>query len=184
MKSKLKIIFLFLLFSFNSFAQQSEQDKKMAWWREARFGMFIHWGPYAVWGGDYHGYLSRVGGPAWMMNRCKIPVKEYQEMTKTFNPIKYNPEEWVLLAKNAGMKYIIITAKHHDGFAMFKSNASNYNIVDFTPYGKDVLDGLAKACRKHKMKLGFYYSQAKSSISRKRVVFPAPLFPTKPNMSP
>lgn len=160
MKSKLKIIFLFLLFSFNSFAQQSEQDKKMAWWREARFGMFIHWGPYAVWGGDYHGYLSRVGGPAWMMNRCKIPVKEYQEMTKTFNPIKYNPEEWVLLAKNAGMKYIIITAKHHDGFAMFKSNASNYNIVDFTPYGKDVLDGLAKACRKHKMKLGFYYSQA------------------------
>ena len=133
---------------------------KMAWWREARFGMFIHWGPYAVLGGDFHGYLTRVGGPAWIMNRCKIPVKEYQEMTRTFNPTQYNPEEWVLTAKNAGMKYIVITAKHHDGFAMFKSKASSYNIVDFTLYGKDVLDGLAKACRKHGMKLGFYYSQA------------------------
>lgn len=128
MMNKLKLLLgLVLLFNLDLLAQPSLHDKKMAWWREARFGMFIHWGPYAVWGGDYHGYLSRVGGPAWMMNRCKIPVKEYQEMTKNFNPVKYNPEEWVLLAKNAGMKYIVITAKHHDGFAMFKSNASNYN---------------------------------------------------------
>ena len=93
------------------------------------------------------------------MNRCKIPVTEYQEVTKTFNPVKYDAEKWVRLAKDAGMKYMIITAKHHDGFAMFKSKASNYNIVDFTPYGKDVLDALAKACRKYDMKLGFYYSQ-------------------------
>lgn len=160
MKNKLLFISLITLLSLNLFAQQNTQDKKMAWWREARFGMFIHWGPYAVWGGDYHGYLSRMGGPAWMMNRCKIPVQEYQEMTKTFNPVKYNPETWVRLAKEAGMKYMIITAKHHDGFAMFKSKASKYNIVDFTPYNKDILDELAKACRKYGMKLGFYYSQA------------------------
>lgn len=160
MRKNYLLIAIAILFTMNLSAQQNAQDKKMAWWREARFGMFIHWGPYAVWGGDYHGYLSRNGGTEWMMNRCKIPVKEYQEMTRTFNPTKYNPEEWVLLAKKAGMKYIIITAKHHDGFALFKSAASNYNMVDFTPYGKDIIEGLAKACRKHNLKLGFYYSQA------------------------
>lgn len=73
------------------------------------------------------------------MNRCKIPVREYQEITKTFNPVKYDPEAWVSMAKDAGVKYMVITAKHHDGFVMFKSKASNYNIVDFTPYGKDIL---------------------------------------------
>lgn len=159
MKNKFVLCVAFML-CLNLSAQQNVQNEKMAWWREARFGMFIHWGPYAVLGGDYQGHLTRVGGPAWIMNRCKIPVEEYQQMTRTFNPVKYNPEEWVQIAKDAGMKYIVITAKHHDGFAMFKSEASNYNIVDFTPYGKDVLDGLAKACRKHDMKLGFYYSQA------------------------
>ena len=154
------IVLMALLLGLENVMAQTPQDKKMAWWREARFGMFIHWGPYAVLGGDYHGYLTRVGGPAWIMNRCKIPVKEYQEMTRTFNPVNYDAEAWVRLAKEAGMKYIVITAKHHDGFAMFKSKASPYNIVDFTPYGKDVLDALAKACRKYDMKLGFYYSQA------------------------
>lgn len=147
------------LFCLHLSAQQSVQDQKMKWWREARFGMFIHWGPYAVLGGVYNDYLQRVGGTEWIMNRCKIPVREYQEITKTFNPVKYDPEAWVRMAKDAGMKYMIITAKHHDGFAMFKSKASHYNIVDFTPYGKDILDGLAKACRKYDMKLGFYYSQ-------------------------
>ena len=159
MKNRL-LISLTLILSLNVSAQQSASDNKMEWWREARFGMFIHWGTYAVLGGDYHGHLTRVGGPAWIMNRCKIPVSEYQELTRNFNPVKYNPEEWVRIAKDAGMKYMVITAKHHDGFAMFKSKASNYNIVDFTPYGKDVLDALAKACRKYGMKLGFYYSQA------------------------
>lgn len=158
---KLLITFVVAIYvCLNLMAQESAQEQKMKWWREARFGMFIHWGPYAVLGGEYHGYLTRVGGPAWIMNRCKIPVSEYQEMTRTFNPVKYEPDKWVCAAKDAGMKYIIITAKHHDGFAMFKSNASKYNIVDFTPYKKDVLDALAKACRRHGMKLGFYYSQA------------------------
>ena len=159
-KGLLYFIAFLLLFSVRLSAQPSTaQDQKMAWWREARFGMFIHWGPYALWGGEYHGHQQRVGGTEWIMNRCKIPVKEYQEMTRKFNPTDYNPEEWVRLAKETGMKYIVITTKHHDGFAMFKSKASKYNMVDFTPYGKDVIDALAKACRKYDMKLGFYYSQ-------------------------
>lgn len=159
MKNRIISLLIFLAY-IGIVNAQTTQDKKMAWWREARFGMFIHWGPYAVLGGDYHGYLTRVGDPAWIMNRCKIPVEEYQLMTRQFNPTNYDAEAWVKLAKEAGMKYIVITAKHHDGFAMFKSKASQYNIVDFTPYGKDVLDALAKACRKYDMKLGFYYSQA------------------------
>jgi alpha-L-fucosidase len=122
--------------------------------------MFIHWGPYAVLGGVYHGHQQQHGGAEWIMNRSKIPVAEYQQYAATFNPVKYDPEAIVKLAKDAGMKYIVITAKHHDGFAMFKSNASKFNIVDFTPYGKDILAALAAACRKYDMKLGFYYSQA------------------------
>ena len=140
------------------FAQETiERDARMKWWREARFGMFIHWGPYSVLGGVYNGHQQRRGGAEWIMNRCKIPVAEYQKYAASFNPVKFDPEAIVLLAKEAGMKYIIITAKHHDGFAMFKSNASKFNIVDFTPYKKDVLDALANSCRKHNMKLGFYY---------------------------
>lgn len=149
------------------------RDARLQWWREARFGMFIHWGPYSVLGGVYNGHRQRRGGAEWIMNRCKIPVAEYQKYAATFNPVKFDAESVVLMAKEAGMKYIIITAKHHDGFAMFKSNASKFNIVDFTPYGKDVLDALTNACRKHNMKLGFYYSQAQDwnnpggSVARK-----------------
>lgn len=159
MKKLLVLLLVLTLSMQNIFAQTKEQDRKMKWWREARFGMFIHWGPYSILGGVYNDYLQRAGGTEWIMNRCKIPVEEYQAITKTFNPVKYDAEAWVKLAKDAGMKYLVITAKHHDGFAMFKSKASNYNIVDFTPYKKDILDELAKACRKHGMKLGFYYSQ-------------------------
>ncbi len=142
------------------FAQNTSNDKRMEWWREARFGMFIHWGVYAVPAGVYKGHEMTRGGGEWIMNRSKIPVAEYQQYAKQFNPVKYNAEAWVKAAKDAGMKYIVITAKHHDGFAMFKSNASKWNIVDATPYGKDVLKALAEACRKYQMKLGFYYSQA------------------------
>lgn len=153
----------------------------MKWWREARFGMFIHWGPYAVLGGVYNGYLQRVGGTEWIMNRCKIPVEEYREMTKTFNPVNFDAEAWVKMAKDAGMKYIIITAKHHDGFAMFRSDASDYNIVDFTPYGKDICDALAKACRKYDMKLGFYYSQIQDWNNPGGTTNPRPMSQGWPN---
>ena len=153
---------LLLLCSVSLLAQQTpaSHNQKMEWWREARFGMFVHWGPYALWGGEYHGHQQRVGGAEWIMNRCKISVAEYQEMTRKFNPVDYDPEAWVRLAKETGMKYIVFTTKHHDGFAMFKSSASKYNMVDFTPYGKDVVDALVKACRKEGMKFVFYYSQS------------------------
>ena len=131
----------------------------MKWWREARFGMFIHWGLYSVPAGTYHG--RRIGGIGeWIMNDAEIPVAEYAGYAKQFNPVKFNADEWVSIAKNAGMKYIVITSKHHDGFAMFHSKTSPYNIVDATPFQRDPLKELAAACKKQGIKLGFYYSQA------------------------
>ncbi|MFD0941111.1 alpha-L-fucosidase [Pedobacter boryungensis] len=161
MKSK-KIFFALLLCCVYSFsnAQQTEHDKKMEWWREARFGMFIHFGVYAQMAGEYNGYQQARGGAEWIMNRMKVPVSVYKEVAKQFNPVKFNADEWVKMAKDAGMKYLIITAKHHDGFALFDSKASDWDIVDATPYKKDLLKPLAAACKKYGIKLGFYYSQA------------------------
>jgi alpha-L-fucosidase len=138
---------------------KAQRDARMEWWREARFGMFIHWGLYSVPAGTYHG--KRIGGIGeWIMNDADIPVAEYAGYAKKFNPVKFNADEWVSIAKNAGMKYIVITSKHHDGFAMFHSKTSPYNIVDATPFGRDPLKELAEACKKQGIKLGFYYSQA------------------------
>ena len=160
MKKSGLLVLPILLLSIISMGQSLSKDERMQWWREARFGMFIHWGVYAQWAGVYKGHEQLKGGAEWIMNRSKIPVLEYQAMAKQFNPIKYDADDWVKLAKEAGMKYIVITAKHHDGFAMFKSEASKWNIADATPYGKDVLKPLAAACKKYGIKLGFYYSQA------------------------
>jgi alpha-L-fucosidase len=138
---------------------KQQRDKRMAWWREARFGMFIHWGVYSVPAGIYKDKeIPGIG--EWIMNRAKIPVSEYKKYAKQFNPVKYDPDEWVSLAKEAGMKYIVITSKHHDGFALFDSKVTDWDIVDATPYGKDLLKPLAAACKKHGIKLGFYHSQA------------------------
>jgi alpha-L-fucosidase len=160
MKKQLLFLVSFLCLLQVSFAQDISKDQRMKWWREARFGMFIHWGVYAQWAGMYHGNKQTRGGAEWIMNRCKIPVAEYQEKAKSFNPVKYDPDAWVRMAKDAGMKYIVITAKHHDGFALFNSKASKWDITDATAYGKDLLKPLAAACKKYGMKLGFYYSQA------------------------
>ncbi len=140
-------------------------EERLAWWHDARFGMFIHWGVYSLWAGQYHGYKQTRGGAEWIMNRCKIPVAEYRERAGEFNPVKYDPEVWVKMAKDAGMKYIVITSKHHDGFALFDSKASDWDVVDATPYGKDLLKPLAEACKKHGIKLGFYYSQAQDWVN-------------------
>jgi alpha-L-fucosidase len=138
---------------------KEQRDARMQWWREARFGMFIHWGVYSVPAGTYNGkQIPGIG--EWIMNRGKIPVAEYKAYAKQFNPVRYNPDKWVRLAKEAGMKYIIITSKHHDGFALFDSKVTDWDVVDATPYGKDLLKPLAQACKKHGIKLGFYYSQA------------------------
>ena len=134
--------------------------KKMEWWRDAKFGMFIHWGPYSLYGGVYNGFNQQRGGAEWIMNRCKIPVREYKAKASTFNPQRFDAEALVRLAKETGMKYMVLTTKHHDGFAMFQSDASNFTIVDYTPFKRDVVDEFVKACRKYAMPFGFYYSQS------------------------
>ncbi len=140
-------------------AGQMSQDEKMKWFREAKFGLFIHWGLYAVPAGTWKGQqIPGIG--EWIMNRAKIPVKEYEQLAGQFNPVKFNAEEWVQLAEDAGMKYIVITSKHHDGFAMYGSKVTKYNIVDATPFKRDPLKELAAACAKHNIRFGFYYSQA------------------------
>jgi len=121
---------------------------RAGWLDDAKYGMFIHWGVY-----------STLANGEWVMCRQKIPVAEYKEMASQFNPTKFNADEWVAVAEKAGMKYITITSKHHDGFAMFDSNVSDYNIVDYTPFKRDVLKELKEACDKAGIKLGFYYSQ-------------------------
>jgi len=131
----------------------------MTWWRDARFGMFIHWGVYSVPAGVYRG--KQIGGIGeWIMLKAKIPVAEYRQYAKDFNPVQYDPDAWVRLAKEAGMKYIVITSKHHDGFALYDSKVTDWDVVDATPYGKDLLRPLEQACKRHGLRLGFYYSQA------------------------
>jgi alpha-L-fucosidase len=131
----------------------------MKWFREAKFGLFIHWGLYAIPAGEWKGQpIPGIG--EWIMNRAKIPVKEYEQLAAQFNFVKFNAEEWVKLALDAGMKYIVITSKHHDGFAMYHSAVSKYNIVDATPFKRDPLKELAAACARHGIRFGFYYSQA------------------------
>ncbi len=147
------IILILIVFTQNIFSQTNyipteENLEARKWFQEARFGLFIHWGVYSV-----------LGDGEWVMNNQNISINEYKKLPSFFNPVYFDAEEWVLMAKNAGMKYITITSRHHDGFSMFDSKASNYNIVEKTPYGKDVLKMLSNACKKHGLKLFFYYSQ-------------------------
>jgi len=121
--------------------------KAREWFQDAKFGLFIHWGVYSV-----------VGDGEWVMNNMKMPIGEYEKLTSQFNPTKFDAAEWVRIAKSAGMKYITITSKHHDGFAMWDSKVSDYNIAKSTPYKKDVLKLLADECHKQNVKLFFYHS--------------------------
>lgn len=161
MKSRfLSLIFIIatLSLSQNIVGQALPQiDEKMVWWKDAKFGMFIHWGLYSVPAGKWS---DNTTYGEWLMYEAKVSIKDYSALANQFNPVKFNAEDWVLLAKAAGQKYIVITAKHHDGFAMYDSKVSDYNIVKATPFKRDVLKELAEACRKYNMKLGFYYSQA------------------------
>jgi alpha-L-fucosidase len=137
----------------------AQRDARMQWWREARFGMFIHWGLYSIPAGEWHGQRTTHIGE-WIMNDLSIPVADYKAFAKDFNPTGFSAHDIVALAKSAGMKYIVITAKHHDGFAMFDSKVDSFNIVAATPFKRDPLKELAEECRKQGVKLGFYYSQA------------------------
>ncbi len=138
----------------------ASQEEKMEWWQDAKYGMFVHWGPYCLYGGVYNGEKQRRGGAEWIMNRCKIPVREYRAKASTFNPVDFCADSLVAMARDAGMKYLALTTKHHDGFAMFKSDASNFNIVDYTPYQRDIVDEVVQACRKYGIRPCFYYSQS------------------------
>ena len=130
------------------------------WFKQAKLGLFLHWGLYSVLGGqwkndesiyNYHG--------EWIQNRLQLPIREYEPLVGAFNPIFFNAEEWVKLAKDAGMEYIVITSKHHEGFALFHSKVDPFNVVDATPFKRDIIREMAEACKKHGVRLGLYYSQ-------------------------
>jgi alpha-L-fucosidase len=141
-----------------------QRDARMAWWREARFGMFIHWGPSATLGGVWNGARIDTGVgnglSEWIQYNARISVADYALAAAQFNPVEFDAEAWVRLAREAGQRYIVVTTKHCDGFAMFQSKASPFNIVDHTPFKRDAIQELAAACRRHGVRLGFYYSQA------------------------
>ncbi len=135
-------------------------DSRMQWWREARFGMFVHWGVYSYLGGIWQGQPVK-GYAEHIQRRFRIPISVYREqVAANFNPTNFNADEWIKAAKNAGMGYIIITAKHHDGFAMYESKVSDYNVVKATPFKRDPMKELRAACKKYGLRFGFYYSQA------------------------
>ena len=140
-------------------ASMKTVDQRIAWWRDARFGMFVHWGIYSLPAGEWKG--QRVKGYAeHLMRSQRIPRSKYLELAHAFNPVNFNADEWISTAKKAGMRYFIITAKHHDGFAMYDSKVSDFNIIQQTPFKRDPMAELALACKKQGMKFGFYYSHA------------------------
>ena len=141
-------------------ASMKNHEQRIAWWREAQFGCFIHWGVYSTFGGEWNGKPFK-GYAEHMMRIQKIPRAEYAaKVVSIFNPEKFDAEAWVKLIKAAGMKYVIITAKHHDGFAMYPSSVSKYNIRDATPFKRDPMRELSDACKRNGIRFGFYYSHA------------------------
>lgn len=128
------------------------------WFKEAKYGMMAHWGLYSLLAGEYRDQRVKTYAE-WIQSYAAIPNAEYELLARIFNPVYFNADEWIKLAKDAGMKYFVFTSKHHDGFAMFHSKADKYNVVDATPFGRDVVAELAEACYKHGLKFGLYYSQ-------------------------
>ncbi len=154
MKFNAKLLALSMLYAVLTYGQ-GQKDYQPApqnlearqWFNEARFGLFVHWGVYSI-----------LGDGEWVMNNQNIPIDAYEKLPAFFNPIGFDADEWVKMAKDAGMKYITITSRHHDGFSLFDTKTSTYDIVDSTPYGRDILKQLANACRKEGIRLFFYYS--------------------------
>jgi len=134
---------------------QDQHNQRMSWWRDARFGLFIHWGLYAIPAGEWEGETNHA---EWILTTAQIPVNEYEQFAEKFNPVKFSAEEWVRTAKNAGMKYIVITSKHHDGFCLFDSELTGYDVVDATPFKRDILKELSDECHKQGIKICFYHS--------------------------
>jgi alpha-L-fucosidase len=134
------------------------KDKRLEWFRHDKFGLFIHWGLYSIPAGYWKGQRS-PGIGEWVQHRLRIPVAEYSQLAQWFNPIRFDADAWAQLAQDAGMKYVVLTAKHHDGFALFKSSHP-YNVVDATPFKRDIVKELAAACARRGLRFGVYYSQA------------------------
>jgi alpha-L-fucosidase len=133
---------------------KEQRDQRMQWWREARFGMFIHWGLYALPAGEWKG---RTDHAEWIRDTAKIPLDEYDRFVGQFNPVKFDADQWVTIAKNAGVKYIVITSKHHDGFCLFSSKYTDYNVMS-TPLKRDIMKELAEACRRQGIRICWYHS--------------------------
>ncbi|WP_036155612.1 alpha-L-fucosidase [Maribacter forsetii] len=138
-------------------AVQLSEDERMEWWRDAKFGMFIHWGAYSIIGGE-RGENIAGGGAEWAMDKLDYTIEEYEKFPAMFNPELFNADDWVKMAKDAGMKYIVITSKHHDGFGLWDSQVSDYDIMDASPFKRDIIRELAEASRKQGIKFGVYHS--------------------------
>jgi alpha-L-fucosidase len=134
-----------------------QHNARMEWWRDARFGMFIHWGLYSEAAGYWNGRPTSGAGE-WIMTDMRVPRAQYATLAPHFDPVKFDADQWAETAHNAGMKYLVITSKHHEGFCMFNTTATDYNVVDATPWHKDPLLALSKACRRHGIKFCVYYS--------------------------
>ena len=137
---------------------EAGREKRIQWWREAKFGMFITWGLYAIPAGVWKGHVHPDDYSEWIMYDEKIPAGEYARLAGRFDPVKFDAKAWAAIAASAGMKYVVLTAKHHDGFSMFKTALTDFNIVDATPFKRDVTGELAQACREAGLKFGCYYS--------------------------
>ncbi len=161
-KSILLFALIFALLG-TGFAQQTTEKKlddnqRMRWWRDASFGMFIHWGAYAIPGGERNGEICK-GGAEWIMDKLDYTIEDYEnQVSSQFNPVKFNADDWVSMAKNAGMKYIVLTSKHHDGFCLWDSKITDYDVMDFSPFKRDIVRELAEACKKQDIVFCFYHS--------------------------
>ena len=133
-------------------------NENMKWFKEAKYGMMIHWGLYTLLQGEYRG-VAASNYAEWIQSRFQIPNAEYEKLATAFNPVYFDADEIVTTAKSWGMKYLVITTKHHDGFAMFHTKVDDYNVVDRTPFKRDVIKELSDACARHGLKFGIYYSQ-------------------------
>ncbi|MDN3666738.1 alpha-L-fucosidase [Algibacter miyuki] len=160
-----KVLLLALVVALNvnvGFAQSSSKkklsdDERMEWWRDSKFGMFIHWGAYSIIGGE-RGTKIAGGGAEWAMDKLDYTIEDYEKFPEMFNPVMFDADAWVSMAKNAGMKYIVLTSKHHEGFGLWDSKVSDYDVMDKSPFKRDIVKELAEACKKQGIKFCLYYS--------------------------
>ena len=168
------LTFILLALAIPTFAQETQQayHARMKWWNEARLGMFLHWGVYSTFQGQYNGidYGKEMGNASaeWIYLRSNMPQADYRDAAREFNPVNYNPAQWVSMAKQAGMKYMVLTSKHHDGFALFDTKASKWNAVEASGIKTDLIKQYVDACHEQGMKVGFYYSHEKDWFHHER----------------